>query len=190
MDNRNKNKQVWLHHSKKLFIANQMTSRLERQFTKWENMFANRLSSEVLTSPKYIRSSYNSIVRGGKKNVTQFKNGLRSWIDIFPKKTYIWPTGICKSIQYRIISSLQSLRCVRLFATPCTPGFPVHHQLLELAQTHVHRVSDNILSSHLLPSPFLPVFNLSQHQGLFKWVSSLHQVAKVLEFQLQHQSFW
>ena len=70
-----------------------------------------------------------------------------------------------------------------------TPGFPVHHQLLEFTQTHVHRVGDAIQSSHPLSSPSPPALNLSQHQGLFKWVSSSHQVAKVLEFQLQHQSF-
>ena len=69
------------------------------------------------------------------------------------------------------------------------PGFPVHHQLPELAQTHVHRVGDAIQSSHPLSSPSPPAFNLSQHQGLFQWVCSSHQVAKVLEFQLQHQSF-
>ena len=66
-----------------------------------------------------------------------------------------------------------------------TPGLPVHHQLLELAQTHVHQVSDVIQPSHSLSSPSPPTFNLSQHQGLFQWVSSSHQVAKVLEFQLQ-----
>ena len=65
---------------------------------------------------------------------------------------------------------------------------PVHHQPPELAQTHVHRVGDAIQSSHPL-SPPSPAFNLSQHQGLFKSVSSSHQVAKVLEFELQHQSF-
>ena len=70
-----------------------------------------------------------------------------------------------------------------------TPCLPVHHQLLELAQTHVHWVGDSIQPSHLLSSPSPPAFNLAQHQGLFKWVSSSHQVAKVLEFQLQHQSF-
>ena len=69
-----------------------------------------------------------------------------------------------------------------------TPGFPVHRQLLECTQTHVHRVGDAIQPSHPLSSPSL-TFNLCQHQGLFKWVSSLHQVAKVLEFQLQHQCF-
>ena len=60
-----------------------------------------------------------------------------------------------------------------------TPGFPVHHQLPELAQTHVHWVSDTIQPSHPLSSPS-PAFNLSQHQGLFQWISSSHQVAKVL----------
>ena len=70
-----------------------------------------------------------------------------------------------------------------------TPGFPVHHQLLELTQTHVHRVSDAIQPSHPLSSPSPPPFNLSQHQSLFQWVSSSHQMAKVLELQLQHQSF-
>ena len=70
-----------------------------------------------------------------------------------------------------------------------TPGFPVFHHLLEFAQTHVHWVSDAIQPSHPLSSPSPAAFNLSQHQGLFQWVSSSHQVAKVLELQLQHQSF-
>ena len=64
-----------------------------------------------------------------------------------------------------------------------TQGLPVHHQ------THVHWVGDAIQPSHPLLSPSPPALNLSQHQGLFQWFSSLHQVAKVLEFQLQHQSF-
>ena len=68
-------------------------------------------------------------------------------------------------------------------------GLPVHLQLPEFTQIHVHWVGDAIQSSHPLSSPSPPTFNLSQHQGLFKWVSSSPQVAKVLEFQLQHQSF-
>ena len=68
-------------------------------------------------------------------------------------------------------------------------GLPVHHQLLEFTQTHVHWVGDAIQPSHPLSSPSSPAFNLSQHHGLFKWVSSSHQVARVLELQLQHQSF-
>ena len=70
-----------------------------------------------------------------------------------------------------------------------TPGLPVHHQLPESTQTHAHWVSDAIRPSHPLSSPSPPAPNPSQHQGLFKWVNSSHQVAEVLEFQLQHQSF-
>ena len=69
-----------------------------------------------------------------------------------------------------------------------TPGHSVHHQLQEFTQTYVHWVGDAMQPSHPLLSPSPPAFNLSQHQGLFKWVSSSHQVAKVLAFQLQHQS--
>ena len=70
-----------------------------------------------------------------------------------------------------------------------TPGLPVHHQLPEFTQTHVHQVSDAIQPSHPLSSPSPPAPNPSQHQGLFHWANSSHEVAKVLEFQLQHQSF-
>ena len=70
-----------------------------------------------------------------------------------------------------------------------TPGFPVYHQILEPTQTHVHRVGDVIQPSHPLLSPSPPIFNLSQHQCLFKWIGSSHQVTKLQEFQLQHQSF-
>ena len=68
------------------------------------------------------------------------------------------------------------------------PGLPDHHQLLEFTQPHVHWVAHAIQLSHPLSSPSPPAFKLSQHQGLFKWVSSSHQVAKVLKFQLQHPS--
>ena len=90
----------------------------------------------------------------------------------------------------RLTSSGQLLSCVQLFATiHCnTPGFPVHRQLPELAQTHVHQVSDAIQPFHpLLPTSPLPALNLSQHQGLFQWARSSHQVAKVVELQFQHQ---
>ena len=70
-----------------------------------------------------------------------------------------------------------------------TPGLPVHHQLPESTQIHVHRVNGAIRPSHPLSSPSPPALNLSWHPGLFQWVSSSHRVAKVLEFQLQHQSF-
>ena len=74
--------------------------------------------------------------------------------------------------------------------TPCDPmnhsmpGLPVHHQLPEFTQTHIHRVSDAIQPFHPLASPSPPAPNPSQHQGLFQWVNSSHEVAKLLEFQL------
>ena len=70
-----------------------------------------------------------------------------------------------------------------------TPGLPVHHQLPEFTQIHIHRVSDAIQPSHPLSSPSPPAPNPSQHRSLFQWVNSSHHVAKVLEFQSQHQSF-
>ena len=104
------------------------------------------------------------------------KHGAKKWQDM----------GLLSSREYQFSSVAQ------LYMTLCnpmdcsTPGFPVHHQLPELAQTHVHWVSDAIQPSHPLSSPSPPAFNLAQHPGLFQWVSSSHQVAKVLEFQLQH----
>ena len=94
-----------------------------------------------------------------------------------------------KCIAIQFISVTQS--CLTLCdPMDCsTPGFPVHHQLPKLTQTHVHRVDVAIQPSHPLSLPSSPALNLSQHQGLFQWVSSSHQVAKVLEFQLQRQSF-
>ena len=101
-----------------------------------------------------------------------------------------WATNTDK-IPFSSVRSVQLLSRVWL----CDPmgssilGFPVHHQLLELTQTHVHRVSAAIQPSHPLSSPSPPAFKFSQHQGLFKYVSSLNYVAKVLEFQLQYQYF-
>ena len=70
-----------------------------------------------------------------------------------------------------------------------TPGLPVHHHFPEFTQTHIHQVSEAIQPSHPLSSPSPPAPNPSQHQSLFQWVNFSHEVAKVLEFQLQHQSF-
>ena len=90
-----------------------------------------------------------------------------------------------------IVVAVQSLSCVWLFvAKDCgTPGLPVLHCLPEFTQIHVHWVGDAIPPSHPLLSRSPPALNLSQHQGPFQWAGSWHQVAKVLEFQLQHESF-
>ena len=98
------------------------------------------------------------------------------------KETYpLWSVQF-SSVAQSCLTLCDSMDC-------STPGFLVHYQLPELAQTHVHRVGDAIQPSYPLSSASPPAFNLSQHQGLFQWVSSSHQVAKVLEFQLQHQPF-
>ena len=109
------------------------------------------------------------------------KGGLKLNIQI----TKIMASDPISSVQFS--HSVMSNLCNPMDCS--TSGLPVHHQLLEPTQTHVHSVSDAIQPSHPLSSPSHPAFNLSQHQGLFKWVSSSYQVAKVLELQLQHQSF-
>ena len=91
------------------------------------------------------------------------------------------------SVQFSSVTQLYPTLCNPMNCS--TPGLPVYHQLPESTQTHIHRVDNAIQPSHPLSSPSPPALNLSQHQGLFQWVSSSHQVAKVLEFQLQHQSF-
>ena len=94
------------------------------------------------------------------------------------------PCITCSSVQFS-----HSVMSNSLWPMDCsTPGLPVYHQFPEPAQTHVHWVSDAIQPSQPLSSPSPSAFNLSQHQGLFKWVSSSHQEAKVLDFQLQPQS--
>ena len=103
------------------------------------------------------------------------------------------PRITCNSYVHLTVGSVQFSSVAQSCPTLCNSmdcsmsGFLVHHQLLELAQTHIHWVSDAIRPSHPLSSSS-PAFNLSQHQGLFQWVSSSYQVANVLELQLQHQS--
>ena len=93
---------------------------------------------------------------------------------------------IC-SVQFSLVAQSCPTLCNPM--NHSTPGLPVYHQLPEFTQTHVHRVGDAIQPSHPPSFPFPPATNPSQHQGLFQWINSSHEVAKVLEFQLQHQSF-
>ena len=100
--------------------------------------------------------------------------------------------SICTNIYKKICCYCSVVQLCLTICDPmdCSmPSFPILHHLLEIAQTHVHRVGDAIQPSHPLLSPSPPAFNPSQHQGLFQCVGSLYQVAKVLELQLQHQSF-
>ena len=96
----------------------------------------------------------------------------------------ISPHLCCGSVQFSSVAQLCPTVCDPMNRS--TPGLPVHHQLPKFTQAHVHRVGDGIQPSHPLSSPSLPAPNPSQRQGLFQWVNSLHEVAKVLEFQLQH----
>ena len=94
--------------------------------------------------------------------------------------------GICQVLSLCLFNFYQfssvTQPCPTLWPKDCRmPGFPVHQQFPELAQTHVPQVGDAIQTSYPLSSPSSPAFNLSQHQGLFQWVSSLHQVVKILD---------
>ena len=106
------------------------------------------------------------------------------------KPHYLGARPVCIGRKTEIKECFHEFSSVQSRPTLCnpmnrsTPGLPVHHQLLEFTQTHVHRVSDAIQPSHPLPSPSPPAPNPSQHQSLFQWVSSSHEVAKVLKFQL------
>ena len=153
-----------------------------------------RSSSATSSTAAHLRRKRGCLLTGRWSQVVCF--GSSCWRD--PPSTFTcirrtWslrtPTSSsgCFSVQFSSVTQ----SCPTLWdPMDCSrPGLPVHHQLLELTQTHVHWVSDAIQPSHPLSFPSPPAFNLSQHHSLFRWVSSSHQVAKVLEFQLQHQSF-
>ena len=99
---------------------------------------------------------------------------------------FFWSTFLL-SVQFSSVALLCLTLCDPMNRS--MPSLPVHHQFLGFTQTHVHQVGDAFQPSHPLLSPSPPVPSPSQHQGLFQWVNSSHEVAKVLEFQLQHQSF-
>ena len=100
---------------------------------------------------------------------------------------FMLPFFLIRQVQFSLVAQSCPTLCNPM--NHSTPGLPVHHQFLEFIQTHVHRVGDAIQTSHPLLSPSPPAPDPSQHQGLFQWVNSVCEVAKVLEFQLQHQSF-
>ena len=121
---------------------------------------------------------YGGVLWG--RDPTYFSNGCK-----------IAPVGLLSSFTYSVQFSSVALSCLTLCdpVNRSTPGLAVHHQPTESTQTHVHLVSDAIQPSHLLSSLSPPAPNPSQHQRLFQWVNSLHEVAEILELKLQHHYF-
>ena len=141
---------------------------------------------------QYIKLQFISYVQFVSHNINNKSYNARNSPGIKFK-------SICKILSYQtndFSSNIQFSSVIQSCPTLCNPtdcsmpGFPVHQQLPELTQKYLQGVSDAIQPSHPLSSPSPPAPNPSQHQSLFQWVNSSQEVAKVLEFQLQHQSFW
>ena len=168
------------------------------QYSSLENPMKNMKRQKEWT----LNDDLTDLVCAQYATGDQWRNNFRKNEEMEPKQKQhpvVDMTGdgskvrCCKE-QYCIRSD-QIRSVTQSCPTPCDPmncsmpGLPVHHHLPEFTQTHVHRVGDTIQPSHLLSSPSPPAFNPCQHQSLFQWVNSSHEVAKVLEFQPQHQSF-
>ena len=154
--------------------------------TDWQNKYFH-----IMPDPGHL--VINDFAHYGIRNLMIFL--LKIWIIYLKRlKKEVQEFFFYKNI-FKLNSSVQFSSVVQSYPTLCnpmnrsTPGLSVHHQLPEFIQNHVQQVSDAIQPSHPLSSPFPPAPNPSQHQSLFHWVNPSHEVAKVLEFQLQHQSF-
>ena len=145
--------------------------------------------SGIKTTEIYFSQIWGMEVYDQGASTVRFQWGASSGLQI---DDFLYPyTAESRAAKQALCDSSAAQSCPTLCKSmDCrTPSLPVHHQLPEFTETHVHWIGDVIQPSHPLSSPSPPSFNLSQHQGLFQWISSSHQVAKVLEFQLQHQSF-
>ena len=130
---------------------------------------------------------WRGYLNGTGSRLKQFVFPSNYWVHRIKRTAESLISGL--SISVTLSSVTQSCPTLCDPMNHSSPGLPVHHQLPEFTQTHVHRVGDAIQPSHPLSSPSPPAPNPSQHPGLFQWVNSSHEVAKVLEFQLQHHSF-
>jgi len=150
-------------------------------FCKIDHMPSHKTRLKNFKKLKSFQASF-LIMMLWKKEINYIKN-MWMHINIFKNS---------KSFSFR--ASVQFTSIAQSCLTLCNlmdcsmPGLPVHHQHLEFIQCHIHWDTDVIQTSHPLSYPSPPAFNISQHQCLFQWVSSSHHVARVLEFQLQHQS--
>ena len=150
----------------------------ELDFFNYMYLYVNRLESIVSYKILFSALKHTLLppeVVMGNLVLLACKAGRSTWQGSYP------------SVQFSSVTQSYLTLCDPIDGS--TAGFPVYHQLPEFTQTHVYWVGDAFQPSHPLSSPFPPAFNLSQKQGLFQGVSCSYQVAKVLEFQLQHQSF-
>ena len=174
----------------------------------WGLFWADSISKHRLTLIRFLIDFENESVRICKWISLECER-MRKWRLILVLKSEqmkIWNCYLIKSWElgkrrcwmkcqkfwsYSVLFNSFTQSCLTLCdPVDCSmPGFCVHHQLTELTQTHLHQVSNAIQPSHPLSSPSSSAFNLFQDQDLFQWVSSSHQVASILELQLQHQSF-
>ena len=184
-------KQIYLQNRKRLTdLENELMVARGRIVREFGMDMYTLLYLKWITNTKHME--FYSVLCGGLDG-----RGLWGRINTY-LCIYVWQSHLLFTWNYHNIVNWLSVQfssvaqsCLTLCdSMDCSmPGLPVQHQPLEFIQTHVHLVSDAIQPSHPLLSPSPPALSLSQHQGLFQWVSSSHRVAKVLEFQLQHQSF-
>ena len=165
----------------------------------WKSV-ASKIFFNVLRDCNKINAFYENKRNAGEKASAQQttnkpKSNYRKGENICPLYMYISHKGLISKIHNSIVKKkCQFSSVAQSCPTLCDPmnhsmpGLPVHHQLLESTQTHVHWVGDAIQPSHPLSSPSPPAPNPSQHQSLFQWINSSHEVVKVLAFQLQHHS--
>ena len=135
----------------------------------------------------YFISLYTTCVFSGSFDILIFILGFENFIKMWLMAVFMFlviriHSGQVSSVQFSSVAQLCLTLCDPMNCS--TPGLPVHHQLLEFTQTNVHRVRDAIQPSHPRSSLSPTAPNPSKHQSLFQWVNSLHEVAKVLEFQL------
>ena len=145
--------------------------------------------NQVISNKLFLKQIWSKHLGGFRGiHLAKSKDGKEPSSLLIPwcrgEPVFCWFYLLSKYISGQFSSVTQSCLTLCDPMNRSTPGLPVHHQLPELTQTHVHRVSDAIQPSRPLSSPSPPAPNPSQHQSLFQWVNSSHEVAKVLEFQL------
>ena len=179
-----------------LYIKNKTTTTKNSTFKKWRSWHLGPITAWQVDG-ETVETVTNFIFLGCKITANgDYSHEIRRYL-LLGRKAMTNPDSILKRCYFadKDLSAAAAAKSLQSCPTLCDllnhspPGLPVQHQLPEFTKTHVHRVSDAIQPSYPLTSPSLPARNPSQHQGLFQWVNSSHEVAKLLTFQLYHQSF-